>query len=953
MTFEELLAENRRLRERICELEQENALLKAQSQSAHVLTNAEPQQYVTRRIQQMTTEEIEIELQKRLDLFRELFHGREDVYAQRFVSKAGKAGYQPVCRNRWSSGCQEHRYRCEGCSIREFVPLDNSVLHKHLDRKAKEKDVIVVGIYPILEDNTVFFLCADFDDKNSEHGYKEDVLSYVHVCKEWGIPAYIERSRSGNGAHVWVFFSEAIQAAKARKLGFAILGAAMENNVRIEMKSYDRFFPNQDFLPKGGFGNLIALPLQGVARRNDNSVFVNESFIPYSDQWALLSSVSTLSGDEISIILEKHNVRLDLSSSSESKPWETPKPDRISFEDFNGPINLVRANGMYVPIKSVSGKVIRLLKGLASFRNPKYYELLNARKPLYHTPSIVSCYEMMDDYLQLPRGCEDAVIELIQSNFSSWEENNQTNAGRSIDVEFVGQLRPEQEEAVQRMLAYNNGVLAATTAFGKTVAAIGMIARRKTNTLILVHSKALLEQWKSEIEKFLIINEPEPEAEKKGRGRKIVYNHIGLLDGTRNTLHGIIDIAVFNSAISEDGVKPFVRDYGMVIADECHHAAAIGYERVLKFINARYVYGLSATPTRQDGMTPIVFMQCGPIRFKSDAKAQIARQSFNRVLVPRFTPFRALEEKTAIQYLSDLAIDKARNQLIVEDVVASLSEGRCPIILTKRKDHIDILAEMLKPYCRNVIRLIGTASAKEKRQMMERLKEIPESESLVIVATGKYVGEGFNYPRLDTLFIALPVAYSNIVQQYTGRLHREFEGKKEVRVYDYIDIHVPVLANMYGKRLKSYAPIGYSQQISSALELNPQNIVLGPESYLSVLIGDIEAADSSVVLSCETVQYMKGRLARALQTLYSRGVECSIIIRKPSLRDDDFTKAGIKVLTQESQNIRAAVIDRSVLWFGSIELAGSRHREDDNVMRIHAPAIASEMLGYILESGEN
>ncbi len=953
MTFEELLAENRRLRERICELEQENALLKAQSQSAHVLTNAEPQQYVTRRIQQMTTEEIEIELQKRLDLFRELFHGREDVYAQRFVSKAGKAGYQPVCRNRWSSGCQEHRYRCEGCSIREFVPLDNSVLHKHLDRKVKEKDVIVVGIYPILEDNTVFFLCADFDDKNSEHGYKEDVLSYVHVCKEWGIPAYIERSRSGNGAHVWVFFSEAIQAAKARKLGFAILGAAMENNVRIEMKSYDRFFQNQDFLPKGGFGNLIALPLQGVARRNDNSVFVNESFIPYSDQWALLSSVSKLSGDEISIILEKHNVQLDLSSSSESKPWETPKPDRISFEDFNGPINLVRANGMYVPIKSVSGKVIRLLKGLASFRNPKYYELLNARKPLYHTPSIVSCYEMADDYLQLPRGCEDTIIELIQSNFSTWEENDQTNAGRSIDVEFVGQLRPEQEEAVQRMLVYNNGVLAATTAFGKTVAAIGMIARRKTNTLILVHSKALLEQWKSEIEKFLIINEPEPEAGKKGRGRKNVYNHIGLLDGTRNTLHGIIDIAVFNSAISEDGVKPFVRDYGMVIADECHHAAAIGYERVLKFINARYVYGLSATPTRQDGMTPIVFMQCGPIRFKSDAKAQIARQSFNRVLVPRFTPFRALEEKTAIQYLSNLAVDKARNQLIVEDVVACLSEGRCPIILTKRKDHIDILAEMLKPYCRNVIRLIGTASAKEKRQMMERLKEIPESESLIIVATGKYVGEGFNYPRLDTLFIALPVAYSNIVQQYTGRLHREFEGKKEVRVYDYIDIHVPVLANMYGKRLKSYAPIGYSQQISNALELNPQNIILGPESYFSVLIGDIEAADSSVVLSCETVQYMKGRLARALQTLYSRGVECSIIIRKPSLRDDDFTKVGIKVLIQENQSIRAAVIDRSVLWFGSIELAGSRHREDDNVMRIHAPAIASEMLGYILESGEN
>ena len=950
MTFEELLAENRLLRERIKELERENTLLKAQH--VYVLSDPEPPRYGTEIKKALTEEEKEAELQRRVSLFRALFKGREDVFAQRFVSKSGKQGYQPACKNRWSTVCQEHKYKCEGCPVREFVPLEESVIRGHLSGYDKlGKDVI--GLYPILEDNTVFFLCADFDDKNCEHGYKEDVLSYVQVCKEWGIPAYIERSRSGNGAHVWIFFSEAVLAAKARKLGFSILRAAMEDNVRIEMKSYDRFFPNQDFLPQGGFGNLVALPLQGMARRNGNSVFVDETFTPYLDQWAFLSSISKLSGAEISAILEKHNLSLALSSSTETKPWETPKPDRISFEDFDGPITLVRANGIYVPINRVSGKVIRHLKELASFRNPKYYELLNARKPLYNTPSIVSCSEMTDDYLQLPRGCEDAVIELLQNNFAGWEEKDQTNPGRPIDVEFNGQLRPEQETAVQRMLAYNNGVFAATTAFGKTVAAIGMIARRKVNTLVLVHSRALLEQWKNELEKFLIINEPEPEVQKSGRRRRKAYGHIGLLDGTRNTLHGIIDIAIINSAISEEGVKPFVRDYGMVIADECHHAAAIGYERVLKYINAHYVYGLSATPTRQDGMTPIVFMQCGPIRFKSDAKAQIARQSFSRVLFPRFTPFRALEEKTAIQYLSDLAVDKARNQLIVEDVVSSLSEGRSPIILTKRKDHIDILAEMLKPYCRNVIRLIGTASAKEKRMMMERLQEIPESEPLVIIATGKYVGEGFNYPRLDTLYIALPVAYSNIVQQYTGRLHREYEGKKEVRVYDYIDIHVPVLANMYGKRLKSYAPIGYSQQVFDTLESNPQNTVLGPDSYLSVLIGDIESADSSVVLSCETVQYMNGRLAKSLQTLYSRGIECTIVVRQSSLRDDDFIKAGIKVFKQEGQNIRAAVIDRSVLWFGSIELAGSRHREDDNVMRINAPVIASEMMGYILGDSDD
>ena len=483
-------------------------------------------------------------------------------------------------------------------------------------------------------------------------------------------------------------------------------------------------------------------------------------------------------------ILAVHPYQIELSSSSETKPWETPKPDRISLEDFHGPVRLVRANGLYVPISSVSGKVLRHLKGLASFRNPKYYELLNARKPLYHTPSLVSCYEMTEDYLKLPRGCEDAVVELLQSNFSAWEEDDRTNAGRTIDVSFSGELQPEQETAVQRLFAYNNGVLAATTAFGKTVAAIGMIARRRVNTLILVHSKALLEQWKEEIEKFLIINEPIPEAEKKGRGRKKAFSPIGLLDGGRNTLHGIIDIAVFNSALSEDDVKPFVRNYGMVIADECHHSGAIGYERVLKYVNARYVYGLSATPTRQDGMTPIVFMQCGPIRYKSDAKAQMARQSFSRILIPRFTPFRAIEEKSALQYLGDLTKDRARNELIVQDVVSELNEGRTPIILTKRKDHISILADMLAPYCRNVIQLIGTASTREKREAMDRLKSIPDTEPLIVIATGKYVGEGFNYPRLDTLFIALPIAYPNIVQQYTGRLHRDYEGKTEVRVYE-------------------------------------------------------------------------------------------------------------------------------------------------------------------------
>lgn len=942
MTYAELLADNQRLQKRIIELEQENARLKGLGEP--LLPESKSPTLESHK--SLTEEEKEIELRRRVNLFRSLFRGREDVYAQRFVTKDGKRGYQPVCRNRWSIECKAHKYKCEGCAHRDLVPLDDAVIRRHLHKGAKETDII--GLFPIMEDNTCFFLCADFDDKNCQHGYKDDVLSYVGVCNDWNIPVYIERSRSGNGAHLWIFFSEPVSAALARKLGFAILGSAMERNVQLDMKSYDRFFPNQDFVPNGGFGNLVALPLQGDAKHKGNSLFVDENFEVYKSQWAFLSSVRKISGHEVSALLAQHNSRLELSSSSDTKPWETPQPDKISFEDFNGPIKLVRANGIYVPLKSVSAKVIRYLKGLASFKNRKYYDLMKARKPIYKTPSLISCYEMIGDYLCLPRGCEDSVIDLIRGNFSAWDEEDKTNPGRKIGVEFVGQLRPEQEDAVQKMLAENNGVLAATTAFGKTVAAIGMIARRKVNTLILVHSRALLEQWKNACEHFLAINEPEPEMRKTHR-RKKSNSPIGILDGSQNNLHGIIDIAVFNSALTDTGVKPFVRDYGMVIADECHHTAALGYERVLKFVNAKYVYGLSASPTRQDGMTPIVFMQCGPIRYQFNAKIQMARQSFTRVLIPRFTAYRALEEKPVLQHLGDLAKDRARNEMIVNDIVNELKQGRTPIILTKLKEHICLLADMLKPHCKNIIVLMGTVSVKERRLAMERLESIHPDEPMVIVATGKFVGEGFNYPRLDTLFIALPVSYPNIVQQYTGRLHRDYQGKTEVRVYDYIDIHVPTLANMYGRRLKCYAPIGYAQQVDDALTSNPQDIVYGPSDYLPDLVSDIENAKSSVVLSCNTLQYMKAPLAKALQSLGSRGIDCIITIHKNSARDNDFIQSGIKVVLRSTRHIRAAIIDRSILWFGSIELAGNLQQKEDSVMRAFMPEVASEMLGYLID----
>ena len=555
---------------------------------------------------------------------------------------------------------------------------------------------------------------------------------------------------------------------------------------------------------------------------------------------------------------------------------------------------------------------------------------------------------MTDKYISVPRGCEESLIELFQNNFTSWSTTDKTNPGRPIDVSFNGRLRPEQESAAKTLLSHDNGVLHATTAFGKTVTAAALIARRKVNTLILVHTNSLLEQWKKELEKFLTIGFVAPEEQKGKRGRKKVFNPIGLIGGAKDTRHGIIDISIVQSCITDRDVKEFVRDYGMVIVDECHHTPAVGFERVLDYADARYVYGLTATPHREDGLDPITFMQCGPIRYKSDAKAQMARQSFSRVLIPRFTSFRTTEEKSiATMYNADLASDRARNELIVKDIAAAVKEGRTPLVLTKLREHISILAGMLQPYCANIICLTGTAPAKEKREAMERLKLIPDSEPLVVIATGKYVGEGFDFPRLDTLFMALPVSYQNIVQQYTGRLHREFEGKKEVQVYDYIDIHVPCLARMYSCRLKSYAPIGYRQQQTEILEQNPQDIVFNKDNFLPVLSADIESAGKMIVFSCKSLNYAKKSLCQAIIAASTRGADCVVYVREPSDRDAYFTDCGAKVVVKEHLTILAAVIDRTILWYGNINFTGFNNAED-NVMRMNEPSIASEMLGYLV-----
>lgn len=892
----------------------------------------------------------------KIALFRSLFCGREDVIARRWYSKStDKSGYQPVCGNEWVDGlCDKRKYKCSVCPNRKLLPLTDGDIFKHLAGK-DEYGRDVIGIYPMLKDEACNFLCVDFDEED----YKYAVTAFRNACKEYDIPVCVERSRSGNGAHIWILFASPISAILARKLGSGLLTKAMESNASISFKSYDRLFPNQDTVPDGGFGNLIALPLQGKARKIGNSVFVDENFLPYEDQWAYLSCVRKILAGTVEHLVSglcKNGDLGTLVSDSDEKPWETRKEAMLSALDFPSKTTFVKANMLYVPTSGISPAAQNAIKRLATFRNPDFYRVQAMRLPVYDKPRIICTAEISKEYIGLPRGCENALRKLLEDCNVEYSFDDKTNCGHAIPVTFNGVLREEQQPAADALLEYSTGVLSATTAFGKTVIASHLISERKVNTLILVHTQSLMQQWKKSLECFLNL-ETEPLLTKRGKVKKN-WSPVGVLGAGKNALHGNVDVAVMQSLVNGDEVKALVRDYGMIIVDECHHVSAVNFEKILKFANAKYVYGLTATPTRQDGHHPIIFMQCGPIRYRVDAKAQAEKRAFEHYLIPRFTSYRSLNTDKGIATIyRDLAENEIRNAQIIRDVVKALQQGRCPIILTERREHVLHLQERLSGHCKNIITLFGTASQKERRETLERLESIPSNESLLIIATGKYVGEGFDYPRLDSLFLALPIAWKGKVAQYAGRLHRNYPGKSEVQIYDYVDIHIPVLERMYQKRVKGYAAIGYKIKIDSAPKTEPDLIYDG-KTFYSSYCQDIRTASKEILIVSPFMR--KGRITQLMRFLTEavlNGISVTVVTRPP----EDFKKKdcetveknistlqeyGAKVVTKSGFHQKFTVIDGEVMWYGSVNFL-SFGISEESIMRFTNADIAGQLMDTV------
>ena len=745
----------------------------------------------------------------KIELFRTLFRGREDVYPRRFQSrKTGKSGYAPACANEWIGGvCEKPRIKCTDCPNRRFFQITDKVIGWHLSGRDDRGFDFVMGVYAMLQDETCFFLAVDFDREE----WQRDAAAFLATCRRLDVPAVLERSRSGNGGHVWFFFAEAIPASLARKLGSHILTETMEDRPELGLHSYDRLFPNQDTLPRGGFGNLIALPLQKQARLRGNTVFLDEDFGPCADPWAFLASVRRMSRAQVEALVRDAEskgriigVRMAVADGEDDNPWTAPPSRRRKEPPIPGPLpeklELILGDQIYIGKENlVPGLRNRLLR-LAAFQNPEFYRAQSMRLPTYDKPRIIACAEDHPKHFALPRGCLDEIRETLEALHIRPVLRDERCGGLPLNVSFRGTLRPEQRAAAEALLGHDTGVLAATTAFGKTVVAAWLIAQRGVNTLILVHRQQLLEQWVERLSSFL----------------SLPAKAIGRLGGGRKKLTGALDVALMQSLVRKEVVDDRVADYGHLIVDECHHISARSFELVVRRAKAKFITGLSATVTRKDGHHPIIFMQCGPVRHRVDAKTQAAARPFTHHVLVRPTGFRATaapdpDPRAEFHQLYEaLRNDDKRNQMICADVVSAINQGRSPLVLTERIEHLRRLAQLLSPHIPHLILLQGGQSKKELDAALARLAGIAETAGRAVLATGAYIGEGFDNPRLDTLFLALPVSWRGTIAQYVGRLHRLHERKREVRVYDYADLDVPMLARMFDKRCRGYESLGYT-----------------------------------------------------------------------------------------------------------------------------------------------
>lgn len=903
-------------------------------------------------------------------IFFSIFWGRTDVYAKR--GKNG--GYFTQCDNRWNNSlCPKQggeKIRCEECEHTHWTKLTvNKVINHLLGYKEDGSDVL--GIYPLFPDGTCRFIVFDFDNHekgaevtdfaNTTQDWHKEVDALRLICEKNGITPLVERSRSGRGAHVWIFFKKPVPASLARNFGFLLLDRGQSSINMQSFKYYDRMYPSQD--AANSIGNLIALPLQGQALKYGNSAFVDANWNAYPDQWdILLNHTKKLTLDEIDNLIRKWKEEIaEISSLSITNYADRPKPWKkhptFTRADVVGKMHIVLSDGIYIDALNLMPRIQNQLRSLAAFDNPIYYKNKRLGYSNYYNFSAIYMGKDIDGYICIPRGLLDILLNHCQKAGIDYDIVDHREKGRPIRISFNGDLRTGQDLAADKMLQHDYGVLNATTAFGKTVVCSYIIAQRKVNTLILLQSKDLLGQWVEELERFLSINEEFPMYKTKTGRLKKRNSLVGMLTGNKNTLTGIIDVAMVGSMYSKGKFNELLNSYGMVIMDECHHCGSTTSVAVMEQVNARYVYGVTATPKRGDSLERIIHMLLGPIRHSYTAKERAEAQGIEHYVYPRFTKVIDTHDSTndinsSYKLISD---NKIRCGMIVKDTISAVKAGRNPVILTRFKEHAKNLYEQLKNEADFVFLLYGDNSDKENDEIRKALKAVPDDNSIILIATGQKIGEGFDFPRLDTLMLAAPISFEGRLEQYVGRLHRDYMNKRDVIVYDYIDSHISVFKNMYAKRLRTYKRLGYSIVNNIILDKQNVNAIYDSGNYADIFEQDLVEANKRIIVSSPQITQDKiDRFIFITSTRLEAGCNITVITQNPDSTPfgtswfyydmiNQLKDAGINVITKEEINECFALIDDDLVWHGGMNLLGKADVYD-NLIRIKSATVAEEIL---------
>ncbi len=904
-------------------------------------------------------------------MFFRMFWGRTDVYSKRTVKKStGEVNYYTQCYNFWKKGCPRitgSKIKCRDCQRQAYKELKKEQVNEHLRGNAEDA-TDVIGIFPLFADDTCRFIVFDFDNHekgaekkdyaNVDDMWKDEVDSLRKICGLNGIDALVERSRSGKGAHLWIFFQKPIEASLAREFGNALLKKGAESVNLRSFRFYDRMLPMQDHLPKGGLGNLIALPLQGQALREGNSAFIDEHWNAYPDQWGVLQSKKKLSRefieDKIKAWTEKNPC---IAADCDEKPWEKTK--NFQKEDVEGILHITLANGVYVNTVNLQPRIQNQIRRMAAFHNPVFYK--NQAMGLSNFENYRYIYLGSDegDFIKIPRGLLENITEECEKADIEYIIEEKRSIGRPIHVKFMGELKEAQTLAVEELLQYDNGILNAATAFGKTVVCCDVIAKKQVSTLILLQSSALMEQWQDALERFLHIDEEPPEYETPTGRKKKRKSVIGKLQGVHDSTTGMIDLAMVGSVCKNGEYHKRLKEYGLILVDECHHAASDTIVNILQEVNAKYVYGVTATPFRGDGLEKINYMLLGPIRYKYTSKDRAKEQGIEHLVYPRFTrtvvPRFSQDKMHPNEAYEIIRNNEERDEFIIRDVKRCVDAGRTPVILSKFIDHSQRLYQRLMDYADKVFLLSGRNSKKEHKEMIKQMNQVKPEESMILVATGKLIGEGFDYPRLDTLIMATPVAWKGVVEQYAGRLNRDYDGKKNVMIYDYVDCHIAMFDRMYHKRLKAYKQIGYDIFSMGSTEKPNVNAIFDIDHYKDAYQRDLLSAQKEIIISSPAISGKKvSEMIHFLSDKQEAGMKIVIVTWKPDSYgygdsaywqelQEQMRRAGFEVNLVEDYCEHYCIVDREVVWYGSMNFLGKGDVED-NLMRVVDTRIANELL---------